>query len=144
MLTFPVGNQLRCLHGRQRIQAAREVLPPRDRWLVLSDLAVYLAIGRWLLVRLLLGQDSLELLVKVYGYVLAAVTALPRVAHINRPRECDLYSKTGGGLICQSMNVAVGIRSAVLLTARPASKAGMANIWSSFVARPVSRVLTML
>jgi len=31
-LTFPVGFQLRCLHGRQRIQAAREVLPPRERW----------------------------------------------------------------------------------------------------------------
>ena len=31
-LTFPAGYQLCCLHGRQRIQAAREVLPPRERW----------------------------------------------------------------------------------------------------------------
>ncbi|PVH68124.1 hypothetical protein DL98DRAFT_475067, partial [Cadophora sp. DSE1049] len=32
MLKFPVGSQLHCLHGRHRIQAAREVLKPRESW----------------------------------------------------------------------------------------------------------------
>jgi len=31
-LTFPSGYQLRCLHGQHRIQAAREFLPPYDKW----------------------------------------------------------------------------------------------------------------
>lgn len=31
-LEFPAGFQLYCLHGRHRVQAAREVLPPRERW----------------------------------------------------------------------------------------------------------------
>ncbi|KAH7330033.1 hypothetical protein BKA65DRAFT_404486, partial [Rhexocercosporidium sp. MPI-PUGE-AT-0058] len=31
-LKFPVGSQLHCLHGRHRIQAARESLKPRDSW----------------------------------------------------------------------------------------------------------------
>jgi hypothetical protein len=31
-LTFPVRYQLRCLYRRQRIQAAREVVPLRERW----------------------------------------------------------------------------------------------------------------
>ena len=31
-LVFPAGFQLQCLHGRHRIQAAREFLSPRDKW----------------------------------------------------------------------------------------------------------------
>ncbi|KAG9241126.1 hypothetical protein BJ878DRAFT_558879 [Calycina marina] len=42
MLRFPAGSQLQCLHGRHRIQAAREFLTPRESWwtvdLYLSDL----------------------------------------------------------------------------------------------------------
>ncbi|KAH6675939.1 hypothetical protein B0J14DRAFT_375132 [Halenospora varia] len=32
LLEFPVGFQLHCLHGRHRIQAAREAFAPRQRW----------------------------------------------------------------------------------------------------------------
>ena len=32
MLRFPAGSQLQCLHGRHRIQAAREFLTPRESW----------------------------------------------------------------------------------------------------------------
>jgi hypothetical protein len=31
-LVFPDGYQLHCLHGRHRIQAAREFLLPKDHW----------------------------------------------------------------------------------------------------------------
>lgn len=31
-LKFPAGYQLRCLHGRHRVLAAQEVLPPQERW----------------------------------------------------------------------------------------------------------------
>lgn len=31
-LVFPAGYQLECLHGRHRIQAGKEVLPPADKW----------------------------------------------------------------------------------------------------------------
>lgn len=31
-LHFPAGVQLTCLHGRHRVQAARETLPPTDAW----------------------------------------------------------------------------------------------------------------
>lgn len=31
-LRFPSGFQLECLHGQHRIQAAREFLPPADKW----------------------------------------------------------------------------------------------------------------
>lgn len=31
-LVFPTGYQLECLHGRHRIQAAKEVLPLREKW----------------------------------------------------------------------------------------------------------------
>lgn len=31
-LRFPSGFQLECLHGQHRIQAAREFLPPNDKW----------------------------------------------------------------------------------------------------------------
>jgi hypothetical protein len=31
-LKFPAGYQLECLHGRHRVQAGRETLPPRDKW----------------------------------------------------------------------------------------------------------------
>jgi hypothetical protein len=31
-LLFPQGFQLECLHGRHRIQAAREFLSPKDKW----------------------------------------------------------------------------------------------------------------
>jgi len=31
-LNFPTGYQLECLHGRHRIQAAKEVLPCGDKW----------------------------------------------------------------------------------------------------------------
>ncbi|KAH9206334.1 hypothetical protein DL95DRAFT_73744 [Leptodontidium sp. 2 PMI_412] len=31
-LVFPQGFQLECLHGQHRIQAAREFLPPTDKW----------------------------------------------------------------------------------------------------------------
>jgi len=31
-LNFPAGYQLKCLHGRHRVQAGREFLPPRDKW----------------------------------------------------------------------------------------------------------------
>lgn len=32
VLTFPARHRLTCLHGRHRIQAAREILPPTDAW----------------------------------------------------------------------------------------------------------------
>ena len=31
-LKFPAPHQLTCLHGRHRVQAARETLPPSDAW----------------------------------------------------------------------------------------------------------------
>ena len=31
-LAFPDGYQLECLHGKDRIQAAREFLSPRNKW----------------------------------------------------------------------------------------------------------------
>ena len=31
-LTFPEGFRLQCLHGRHRIEAAKDVLPPGDKW----------------------------------------------------------------------------------------------------------------
>ena len=31
-LVFPNGHQLECLHGRHRIQAGQQFLPPRDKW----------------------------------------------------------------------------------------------------------------
>lgn len=39
-LKFPARYQLTCLHGRHRIQAAREALPPRERWWIVD---LYLA-----------------------------------------------------------------------------------------------------
>lgn len=39
-LRFPAGYQLRCLHGRHRVLAAREVLPPQERWWTVD---IYLA-----------------------------------------------------------------------------------------------------
>ncbi|ELR03573.1 hypothetical protein GMDG_06231 [Pseudogymnoascus destructans 20631-21] len=39
-LQFPSGFQLRCLHGRHRVLAAREVLPPQERWWTVD---IYLA-----------------------------------------------------------------------------------------------------
>ena len=39
-LKFPAGYQLRCLHGRHRVLAAREVLPPQERWWTVD---IYLA-----------------------------------------------------------------------------------------------------
>ena len=44
-LKFPQGYQLHCLHGRHRIEAAREALTPRDRWWTVD---LYLA-GRCIL-----------------------------------------------------------------------------------------------
>ncbi|TVY13719.1 hypothetical protein LARI1_G009020, partial [Lachnellula arida] len=32
LLTFPAHHRLTCLHGRHRVQAARETLPPTDAW----------------------------------------------------------------------------------------------------------------
>jgi hypothetical protein len=32
VLIFPAHHRLTCLHGRHRIQAARETLPPTDAW----------------------------------------------------------------------------------------------------------------
>lgn len=32
VLTFPTGYRLTCLHGRHRVQAGRETLPPTDAW----------------------------------------------------------------------------------------------------------------
>ncbi|KAF1948546.1 hypothetical protein CC80DRAFT_556252 [Byssothecium circinans] len=32
LLAFPAGHRLTCLHGRHRVQAARETLPPTDAW----------------------------------------------------------------------------------------------------------------
>jgi hypothetical protein len=32
VLKFPVGSELHCLHGRHRIEAARQVLEPRESW----------------------------------------------------------------------------------------------------------------
>ena len=44
MLQLPVGTKLECLHGKHRIQAARDFLSPREKWWVadLYSSGVYL------------------------------------------------------------------------------------------------------
>ena len=45
VLRFPARHRLTCLHGRHRIQAARETLPPKDAWwtvdLYLASMSIF-------------------------------------------------------------------------------------------------------
>lgn len=58
-LRFPAGVRLACLHGRHRVQAGREFLPPHDKWWI-ADLYLTGEYGAWSTTVVLISGSDLS------------------------------------------------------------------------------------